>query len=387
MAFCTNCGGYVEDGVKFCGHCGAKMTVTKTVNTPPVPPIKPTEPRSSQRESFYEGQIHKCPNCGATLSSFVKNCPDCGYELRGASSTYSVQEFSRRYASAANNSQKNDLIRTYVIPNTKEDILEFIILASSNIDSNTYSSSDVVVSGGVSSQDITEAWMAKFEQAHQKANLLLSDDPYLEKINKLYADKKKALENARSKSKKNKVVKGIFGSKTAGIVALFALLIGIGIIFPLLMGGSGERKLEKQVKQIEAYIAEGNYDAALTTAYAMSDNYSTSWSETRASLIKRILDLQGKGEGNEIESHAGLVQIPTQRLTGKQVSDVMSIFTTAGFTNVTKEPVSRDLLTGWLDKITDTKGEVDEISINGDTHFSPGAWVDPDCPVIIRYND
>jgi len=380
MAYCTNCGSFVEDGAKFCGKCGAKMTGQSSDTNAQHKRI-----RGSQRETIYEGEIHKCPNCGATLAAFVKSCPECGYELRGAASAYSVQEFSRSYASASSNSQKIDLIRTFVIPNTKEDILEFVILASSNINASSYSRDNVVVSGGVSQQDITDAWMAKFEQAHQKANLMLTDDPYLDKINKLYVDKKKELGNAKTVSVGKKILNVIFGNEFVKIMLPFVILMAL---IPLLFGltGTSEKKLEKQVKQIEAYIAEENYDAALTTAYSMSDHYSNSWSETRANLISRIEALQAEQKGETL-SREGLVQIPTQSLTGKQVSDVTSVFTAAGFTNVTSEPVQSDLLTGWLDKLTETKGSVAEISIGGETSYSSGSWVSPDTPVIIRYYD
>lgn len=381
MAYCTNCGSFVEDGAKFCGKCGAKMNVQSSSDTS----AQAKRIRGSQRETVYEGEIHKCPNCGATLAAFVKSCPECGYELRGASSAYSVQEFSRSYASATSNSQKIDLIRTFVIPNTKEDILEFVILASSNINPSSYSRDNVVVSGGVSQQDLTDAWMAKFEQAHQKANLMLTDDPYLEKINKLYTDEKKQLENAKTVSVGKKVLNVIFGNEFVKIMLPFVILMAC---IPLLFGliGPSEKKLEKQVKQIEAYIAEENYDAALTTAYSMSDDYSDSWSETRANLISRIEALQAEQKGEKL-SREGMVQIPTQTLTGKQASDVVAVFTKAGFTNVTSEPAQSDLLTGWLDKLTETKGSVAEISIGGETSYSSGSWVSPDTPVIIRYYD
>lgn len=384
MAYCANCGNYVDDDVKFCGYCGAKIVANSipfTVPTSPSQPAQSTNETTNKRKIVYEGEVHKCPHCGATLASFSKNCPDCGYEIRGAASASSVTEFSNNYAKAATNAQKKDLIRTFIIPNTKEDILEFVFLASSNIDSTSYTKGDIVVSGGVSDQDLIDAWMAKFEQAYQKANLMLVDDPYLEKINKLYLDKKKALEAARTKSSGKKAIRKFFGSRALLLVILFGAMIGL-LIFCIFMAGSGERKLKAQVKQIETYIAEGNYDAALTAAYAMDDNYSASWAETRASLINRILELQGK-----IESHEGLVQIPTKNLRGEQVSDVIALLESAGFTNITKEPVSHDLLESLLDKLTETKGEVEEVSINGTTDYTRGAWVDPNVPIIIRYYD
>ena len=373
MAYCTNCGAFVKDGAKFCGVCGTKMEV-ETQSSPQE--VK----KEAQRKVKYDGEVHKCPHCGAVLSSFTKTCPECGRELRGTDSVESVSEFSRRYSSTTSNSKKVDLIRTFVIPNTKEDILEFAILASSNIDEGSFTRDNVVVSGGVSQTDVSEAWMAKFEQAYQKATILLQGDPSFDTISKLYEEKKKALSSAKVKSVGGKVVTGIFGNDIVKIMLPFVILMALIPLLFLLITGTSERKLEKQVKQIEAYIAEENYDSALTIAYAMSDNYSSSWSETRANLISRIKELQGEAEHTD-----GQVRIPIKNFNGEQYSDVVAAFEAAGFTNVKDEPMPYDLLTGWLDKLTETDGAVAEISINGDTSYDKAGWVSPDVPVIIRY--
>ena len=56
MAFCINCGQELTEGAKFCANCG------KVVNG---------ENPTPQRKTVYEGQIHKCPNCGEVLGAFV----------------------------------------------------------------------------------------------------------------------------------------------------------------------------------------------------------------------------------------------------------------------------------------------------------------------------
>ena len=58
MAFCINCGQELAEGAKFCANCG------KAVNG---------ENPTTQRKTVYEGQIHKCPNCGEVINSFVSN--------------------------------------------------------------------------------------------------------------------------------------------------------------------------------------------------------------------------------------------------------------------------------------------------------------------------
>ena len=50
--------------------------------------------------TVYDGVVHKCPNCGETLQSFVSFCPTCGLELRGSNISNSVREFSEMLGAA-----------------------------------------------------------------------------------------------------------------------------------------------------------------------------------------------------------------------------------------------------------------------------------------------
>ena len=79
MAFCPHCGQPITDSAKFCANCG------KTVDD---------NNSTSQIKNTYEGDIHKCPNCGEVLKSFELNCPACGYELRVARASSAVKEFA-----------------------------------------------------------------------------------------------------------------------------------------------------------------------------------------------------------------------------------------------------------------------------------------------------
>ncbi len=160
MPFCTDCGIRIADNIKFCTNCGAAVNHNNTHS-------------QNNRETVYEGKIHKCPNCGELLNAFVACCPSCGYELRGRMAADSVQSFYNDLKRAQTTTQKDPIIRNFPIPNTKEDIIEFMILASSNI-------------LGEDDQDIYEAWLAKFEQAYQKAQLLFSGDPDFAKVRQIY---------------------------------------------------------------------------------------------------------------------------------------------------------------------------------------------------------
>lgn len=156
MAICSKCGSQLPDGAKFCLNCGAQSSGSPENS-------QSYQAGSSKRETVFEGEIHKCPSCGEVLGAFVTTCPSCGYEIRGGKSSASLHEFSMSLANAASDEQRTSLIRNFPVPNTKEDIFEFLILASSNITGNT-------------EQNICDAWAVKFRQVEQKAKLALTAD-------------------------------------------------------------------------------------------------------------------------------------------------------------------------------------------------------------------
>lgn len=116
MPFCTNCGAQIAEGAKFCTNCGAASTQSESV-----------------RKTAYDGNVHKCPNYGEVITVFTSVCPTCGYEIRGKSAVASVQTFYSDLSKAQTTEQKDRMIHNFPIPNAKEDIIKFMILASSNI--------------------------------------------------------------------------------------------------------------------------------------------------------------------------------------------------------------------------------------------------------------
>lgn len=159
MAFCRNCGIQMKEESKFCSECGAS--------------VEQIDWDSKSRENVFDGEIHKCPNCGERLNSFEMICISCGYELRGKKATYSVQLFYNELCRAIDLKKKDSMIRNFPIPNTKEDVLEFLILASSNVI-------------GEDDKDIFDAWIAKFEQVYKKAQLLFKNEKDVKKIQELH---------------------------------------------------------------------------------------------------------------------------------------------------------------------------------------------------------
>ena len=231
MSFCINCGKQLVDGAKFCFNCGASVDGTAD---------------NTKRKTVYDGEIHKCPNCGEVLNSFTFSCLACGYELRDTKNSNAVREFALKLEQIENNrnvnnnysdlkskisqissvnpidEQKISLIRSFAIPNTKEDIYEFMILAASNIDLKlygfAYDSSQFQGMMATSQRAVSDAWLAKFEQAYQKAQLLLNGSQELLIISELYERKVNEIQ------KKRRQLPMIFIGAIAGSLLLVLLI-------------------------------------------------------------------------------------------------------------------------------------------------------------------
>lgn len=83
------------------------------------------------------------------------------------------------------------------------------------------------------------------------------------------------------------------------------------------------------------------------------------------------------------DKHEGEAKTPSasSAQNGRMVEDVVSTFEKKGFTNIQTEPIY-DLITGWLTK----DGEVEAVSVDGDTEYSPDVWYPADVEVIISYH-
>ena len=190
MSYCQKCCKEIAESARFCMNCGTPVMYDKQDNT--------------NRKQVYDGVIHKCPNCGEILDSFILRCPTCGYELRDTVSAGAIREFAKKIDEAYDDEQRARLIRNFSIPNTKEDILEFIILASTNANIEYMAS------------EITDAWLTKLEQCHHKADLLLTDDPDYPKILDIYEKAYKRFKSVKNKKKIRKV--GHEGGKIGGSI-------------------------------------------------------------------------------------------------------------------------------------------------------------------------
>jgi predicted RNA-binding Zn-ribbon protein involved in translation (DUF1610 family) len=85
MAFCTSCGGKIEEGVKFCPGCGTAVggaSAAPVVNTQSAAPIQ-----SATADEKY------CFSCGSVIKKAAEICPKCGVNQSMRSTTTAIDVF------------------------------------------------------------------------------------------------------------------------------------------------------------------------------------------------------------------------------------------------------------------------------------------------------
>jgi hypothetical protein len=178
--------------------------------------LQKTEHQSSPPiQSNKEGNLKKCPSCGAPVPSFSLFCAECGHEFRNTEATVSVNEFFKQVKSAKTEDRAM-IISNYPIPNNKEDLIEFITLAIghstelSTEEKLTYRNWTGSYKPELHCRDSEiKAWQSKAEAGLMKARLLFSDEPQIiQHINNF--DKKFDInKNSTKRANQRKLIIGI----------------------------------------------------------------------------------------------------------------------------------------------------------------------------------
>ena len=407
MPFCSHCGHQLAEGAKFCYECGAKVGATNTTHT-------------NQRKTVYDGEIHKCPNCGEVLTSFTTVCPTCGHELRGAKASNSVRELAMklqqiesRRTSRSNNpfgrgfaskqpddidEQKINLIKSFAIPNTKEDILEFAVLAASNVDRNAYDESYGYLSQRMNARrrDVSNAWMSKLEQAYQKAKIVLAGDPRLNEIQSLYDSTHKSVNKV--KWRMWKLVGIIYGA----LFAIAAIVLIIVFTTTSISKKNEIKRLESIEEVIVTALDDGDYKYALMNADRLTFNGDDAdeirdWEIRRDYWIDKVIE-EAADAGvlleRPVDEEMNNEQTPTFDLTKensigstqygftyKNYLEVKNELEARGFTNIKTQGL-QDLTTDWMAQ----DGNVDKVTVDGETGFPADIAFPLDVEIVIYYH-
>lgn len=179
---------------------------------------KSAQPSAPKSEKY--GDVRKCPACGAIVPSMAAKCPECGYEFTnvGANSTthllmQKIDEIQAQSALLSNGINANNektaeiearaaeqqvedrtiqAIQNFPIPNTKEDLLEFMTLCISNSNADDDSQNS-----------IQKAWMAKMKQAITKVQVSMPNDQDAQMLIDQYEE---MVEEGKAKAKRNWII-------------------------------------------------------------------------------------------------------------------------------------------------------------------------------------
>ena len=167
------------------------------------------EPKSNKM-----GDVKKCPSCGGIVETFSTSCGDCGHSFNNIAAVNSAQKlhdqlqeiekeernrvrstassFTSRITSTAAyeiqadrqmeeriKTRKASIISSFPIPNSKEDILEFLSMAIPQAGKKPNFLMRMTATG-----TLYKAWVSKAEQIVMKARFSMKEDKkLLEEIN------------------------------------------------------------------------------------------------------------------------------------------------------------------------------------------------------------
>jgi hypothetical protein len=172
------------------------------------------------------GDVKKCPSCGAIVQSFATKCSDCGTEFRNIEASHNITKFfdklneielnrkenlfsseklesnlgcmtifkwimlypvlvpynliiyfinkSKPSKWSTTDVQKEEMIMNFPVPNSKEDIIEFITLSISKI--QTIGLIKMLNEEGKYLSKWNDIWKKKCEQIYNKAKFSMQED-------------------------------------------------------------------------------------------------------------------------------------------------------------------------------------------------------------------
>lgn len=187
MAYCPNCGTKLVNGDVFCGNCGKRIEAAAAPCEPVFSQAPTEESESTTKETKPKSGITRCPACGEIVDKNAVICPSCGFGIRDVADG-SIALLSQKLdlieskrpqkrkkdendTISATDERKISLIRSWPIPNSKDDLIEFAAMASGNCIASPKLGNDRIAAEDA----LADAWRSKFDQAYAKAEHLFGD--------------------------------------------------------------------------------------------------------------------------------------------------------------------------------------------------------------------
>ena len=148
------------------------------------------------------GDVMKCPNCGEPYQPGTYKCQSCGHifqNIEANRASVQMAEGVQKLMSRKQEEQTREFIKNYPIPNTKDDILDFLLSLRAKAEENGL---------------YQNSYIAKYKETLSKAKILFADDPQVQAA---------VQEVTRKKLISSKMQLLIF----AGVLFIIAIIISI----------------------------------------------------------------------------------------------------------------------------------------------------------------
>jgi hypothetical protein len=226
-----------------------------------------TGPAQSVNQKY--GVILKCPACGEPINKSMGKCPACGHLFTGVESNASIAKLSEQLSKTMPWS-KISVIKHFPIPNTKEELLDFIIALKEKANSDDF---------------FHETYRIKCEECIEKAKLSFSNDRDFIKVFSDYEVQK------AKKKKKNLII----------TICAAAVLVFI-IALPIIIESNSEDEIDK-IHQVSDSLShaidnlpspdENNYRECVNQiqriTWPVVDTYKDSDKEAQIKLIQSFI--------------------------------------------------------------------------------------------------
>lgn len=199
------------------------------------------------RNSRYAGpsdteKLRKCPNCGTPITDVTMKCPECGYVFPQVATNQVSTMLFQQLNSTRSNARKKQIIESFPIPNSKAELLEFLLLSKPYMEG--------------ASGSYAKSYLQKYSECIGRCKLFFPDDDdfsvFIQDYERMIAQKQES--NKRRKRQ----------------LFLSLLVIGFAIaayyLLPQILSKREENRQEKQynrqVEQFYSMLEIGNISGA-----------------------------------------------------------------------------------------------------------------------------
>ena len=178
--------------------------------------LRPTPPPTPVESKKY-GNVKECPRCGEPVDPMAVKCSACGYEFRNVEALKSSQRLAEKLEAIDDayrgksvekkvgfglkqdmtvfdiGREKVTVIKSFPVPTTKEDLLDFAISMQSRWSSSTMADDQL---------GLKSAYKAKYDECINKSKILFPNDPMFQGVFEQHqVDKKNIWANMSTQKK------------------------------------------------------------------------------------------------------------------------------------------------------------------------------------------